>query len=99
MTTKISIIDDHNPLLNSLSLQFQSYGFSTITFSCPVTALDHHVKYPADLYVIDLKMPKMTGIEFYKALCEKLDKKRVPALFLTGVTKLEADSLKNTTIG
>ena len=99
MTTKISIIDDYNPLLTSLSLQFQSYGYSTITFSCPQAALEHHTKYPADAYIIDMKMPKMTGIEFYERLCQKLDKERVPALFLTAVHELEEQALKNTTIG
>jgi len=99
MTTQISIIDDYTPLVTSLSLQFQSYGYSTITFTCPQLALEHHTKYPADAYVIDMKMPKMTGIEFYERLCQKLDEERVPALFLTAVHELEEQALKNTTIG
>ena len=99
MTTQISIIDDYTPLVTSLSLQFQSYGYSTITFTCPQLALEHHTKYPADAYVIDMKMPKMTGIEFYERLCQKLDEERVPALFLTAIHELEEQALKNTTIG
>ncbi len=99
MTTQISIIDDYTPLVTSLSLQFQSYGYSTITFTCPQLALEHHTKYPADAYVIDMKMPKMTGIEFYECLCQKLDEERVPALFLTAIHELEEQALKNTTIG
>ena len=99
MTTQISIIDDYDSLLNSLSLQFQSQGYSTITFTCPQAALDHHTKYPADAYIIDMKMPKMTGFEFYTSLCQKLDRDRVPALFLTAVHELEEQALKNTTIG
>jgi two-component system response regulator ChvI len=99
MTTQISIIDDYDSLLNSLSLQFQSQGYSTITFTCPQAALEHHAKHPADAYIIDMKMPKMTGFEFYANLCQKLNRDRVPALFLTAVHELEEQALKNTTIG
>ena len=99
MTTQISIIDDYDSLLTSLSLQFQSQGYSTITFTCPQAALEHHANHPADAYIIDMKMPKMTGFEFYERLCQKLNRERVPALFLTAVHELEEQALKNTTIG
>ena len=99
MTTQISIIDDYGPLLTSLSLQLQSQGYSTITFNCPQAALEHHIKYPADAYIIDYKMPKMSGFEFYERLCQKLNKDRVAAVFLTAVRELEEQALKNTTIG
>ena len=64
MTKTISIIDDHNTLLNTLSLQFQIHNYKTLTFECPLKALAYHSKYPADGYIIDMKMPKLTGIEF-----------------------------------
>ena len=99
MTTLISIIDDYDSLLTSLSLQFQSQGYSTITFTCPQAALEYHAVNPADAYIIDMKMPKMTGFEFYASLCQKLNKDRVPALFLTAVHELEEQALKNTSIG
>ena len=99
MTTQISIIDDYESLLTSLSLQFQSQGYSTITFTCPQAALEHHTKHPANAYIIDYKMPKMSGFEFYERLCQKLDRDRIPALFLTAVHELEEQALKNTTIG
>ena len=94
MTTQISIIDDNDSLINSLSLQFQSKGYTTITFACPQAALEHHARHPADAYVIDMKMPKMTGFEFYDRLCQKLNRDRVPALFLTAVHELEEQALK-----
>ena len=99
MTTRISIIDDNESILTSLSLQFQSHGYSTITFACPQAALEYHTKQPVDVYIIDMRMPKLTGFEFYRRLCDTLKKDRVPALFLTGVDNLEESALKNTTIG
>ena len=97
--TTISIIDDNTSILTTLSLQFQSQGYSTITFSDPKEALEYHEKKPADAYIIDMKMPKLTGFEFYKELCGMLKKDKVPALFLTAVDNLEEQSLMNTTIG
>ena len=97
--TIISIIDDNTSILTALSLQFQSQGYSTITFHDPKEALEYHEKNPADAYIIDMKMPKLTGFEFYRELCKLLKRDKVPALFLTAVSNLEEQSLVNTTIG
>ena len=97
--TIISIIDDNTSILTSLSLQFQSKGYKTITFADPEKALLYHEDKPADAYVIDMKMPKLTGFEFYRDLCAVLNKDKVPALFLTAVDNLEERALKDTTIG
>jgi two-component system response regulator ChvI len=99
MTTQISIIDDNESILTSLSLQFQTQGYSTITFACPQKALEYHTKKPADAYIIDMRMPKLTGFQFYKRLCETQKKDRLPAIYLTAVDNLEEQALKNTTIG
>ena len=97
--TIISIIDDNTSILTSLSLQFQSKGYKTITFADPEKALLYHEDKPADAYVIDMKMPKLTGFEFYRDLCAVLNKDKLPALFLTAVDNLEERALKDTTIG
>ena len=97
--TIISIIDDNTSILTSLSLQFKSKGYKTITFANPEKALDYHEDKPADAYIIDMKMPKLTGFEFYRELCTILNKDKVPALFLTAVDNLEERALKDTTIG
>ena len=95
----ISIIDDNTSILTSLSLQFQSKGYKTITFADPEKALLYHEDKPADAYVIDMRMPRLSGFEFYRNLCAILNKDKVPALFLTAVDNLEERALKDTTIG
>ena len=90
MADKISIIDDNENLLTSLSIQLQTCGYKVKTFTCPQQALDFHIKEPADFYIIDIMMPKLTGVEFYKALCQKLCVKKLPAIFL-----VVGDSSKN----
>ena len=98
MADKISIIDDNESILISISLQFQACGYNVTTFSCPQHALTFHTKEPADFYIIDYKMPKLTGIEFYKNLCQKLRVEKLPAIFLTAVSELEARCLEETSI-
>ena len=96
--TTISIIDDNESILTSLSLQFKLQGYSIITFACPEKALRYHKEKPADAYIIDMKMPKYTGIQLYRNLCAMLKKEKIPALFLTGVDNMEEEALQNTSI-
>ena len=91
---KISIIDDNNNLLTTLSISLRLHGFQIISFACPVKALEYHAKNPADLYLLDVKMPKMTGIEFYMSLCKKFNTKSIPTIFLTGYNDYEAECIK-----
>ena len=98
MAAKISIIDDNENILISLALQLQNCGYTVSTFSCPQQALDHHVNEQADFYIIDIKMPKISGIDFYKSLCQKLEAESLPAVFLTAVSELETKCLEETSI-
>ena len=98
MAEKISIIDDNENLLTSLAIHLQTHGYNVKTFACPQLALNFHIQEPADFYVIDIKMPKLTGIEFYKELCQKLEAEILPAVFLTAVGELEIKCLEETSI-
>ena len=98
MAAKISIIDDNENILTSLGLQLQTCGYTVTTFSCPQQALDHLTNEPADFYIIDIKMPKLTGIDFYKTLCKELGTESLPAVFLTAVNELETKCLEETSI-
>ena len=98
MALKISIIDDNESLLTSLALQLRTCGYVVKTFACPKQALNFHIKEAADFYIIDIKMPKLTGIEFYNELCQKLMVESLPAVFLTAVNELERECLEETTI-
>ena len=69
----ISIIDDNTTLLTSLELQFQKSGYLTITFDCPQRALEYHKNNPADIYIIEMKLPKLNGVELYNSLCKSIN--------------------------
>lgn len=69
MITAIAI-DDEPPALKVLEAFCARTGFIDLqkTFHKPGEALRHLKKFPVDLLFLDINMPSMSGIEFYKEL-------------------------------
>jgi two-component system response regulator ChvI len=80
MSVTIALVDDDRNILTSVSIALQSEGFATRVYSDSETALKALVENPPDLAVLDVKMPKMDGMELLRRLREK---SAVPAIFLT----------------
>ncbi|MFV0432281.1 MAG: response regulator transcription factor [Alphaproteobacteria bacterium] len=80
MPNIIALVDDDENILTSVSIALEAEGFQVITFSESEKALEYLLQTPPDLAVLDIKMPRMTGME----LLEKLRKESsLPAIFLT----------------
>ena len=99
MIQTISIIDDNISLSYTLSLEFETEGYKNFRFSHPIEALNFHKTTPADFYLIDIKLPQMSGIEFYKSLCKQAHVHSIPAIFISASNSQEAQCLTCTTIG
>jgi two-component system response regulator ChvI len=80
MSITIALVDDDRNILTSLSVTLQSEGFITRLYSDGEAALKALLDNPPDLAVLDIKMPRMDGMELLRRLREKLD---VPVIFLT----------------
>ncbi|HEX4737792.1 MAG TPA: response regulator transcription factor [Allosphingosinicella sp.] len=80
MSTTIALVDDDRNILTSVSIALQAEGFATRVYSDGETALKALVDNPPDLAVLDVKMPRMDGVELLRRLREKSD---VPIIFLT----------------
>ncbi|HEX8364826.1 MAG TPA: response regulator transcription factor [Allosphingosinicella sp.] len=80
MSVTIALVDDDRNILTSLSVALQSEGFVTRVYSDPEAALKALVENPPDLAVLDIKMPRMDGMELLRRLREK---SAVPVIFLT----------------
>ncbi|HEX8527434.1 response regulator [Allosphingosinicella sp.] len=80
MSVTIALVDDDRNILTSLSVALQSEGFATRVYSDPETALKALVDNPPELAVLDIKMPRMDGMELLRRLREKSP---VPVIFLT----------------
>ncbi|MGK6319776.1 response regulator [Sphingomonas sp. DT-204] len=80
MTATIALVDDDRNILTSVSIALQAEGFLTRVYSDGETALKALVENPPDLAVLDIKMPRMDGLELLRRLREK---SAVPVIFLT----------------
>ncbi len=80
MSATIALVDDDRNILTSVSIALQAEGFATRVYSDGETALKALVDNPPDLAVLDVKMPRMDGMELLRRLREKSE---LPVIFLT----------------
>jgi two-component system response regulator ChvI len=76
----IALVDDDRNILTSVSIALQAEGFVTRVYSDGETALKALLDNPPDLAVLDVKMPRMDGMELLRRLREK---SAIPVIFLT----------------
>jgi DNA-binding LytR/AlgR family response regulator len=67
---KAIAIDDEPPALKVMESFCKDLSFLTLekTFTKPSEALKHLKKFPVDLLFLDIQMPSLSGIEFYKSI-------------------------------
>jgi two-component system, OmpR family, response regulator ChvI len=80
MSITIALVDDDRNILTSVSIALQAEGFATRVYSDGEAALKALTDNPPDLAVLDIKMPRMDGMELLRRLREKTD---FPIIFLT----------------
>src|SRR5687768_6002202 len=80
MSVAIALVDDDRNILTSVSIALQAEGFVTRVYSDGETALKALIDNPPDLAVLDVKMPRLDGMELLRRLREK---SALPVIFLT----------------
>ena len=80
MTHNITLIDDDRNILTSVSMALEAEGFIVKTFSDGEEGLKGVTASPPDLVVLDIKMPRMDGMEVLSKLREQSS---IPVIFLT----------------
>ncbi len=76
----IALVDDDRNILTSVSIALEAEGYRTMTYSDGASALDGFKTSPPDLAILDIKMPRMDGMELLRRLRQKSD---MPVIFLT----------------
>ncbi len=76
----IALVDDDRHILTSVSLALQAEGFATRVYADGAQALRGLLENRPALAVVDIKMPRMDGMEMLRRLREKSD---LPVIFLT----------------
>ena len=80
MHQTIALVDDDRHILTSVAIALEAEGFQVATYTDGEGALRGLSRQPVDLAVLDIKMPRMDGIE----LLQKLRKSsQMPVIFLT----------------
>src|ERR1700716_3420933 len=76
----IALVDDDRNILTSVSIALEAEGYRIMTYSDGASALDGFKTSPPDLAILDIKMPRMDGMELLRRLRQKSD---MPVIFLT----------------
>lgn len=76
----IALVDDDRNILTSLRMMLEGEGYKIQTYNDGATALDGLASSPPDLAILDIKMPRMDGMELLRKLRQKSE---IPVIFLT----------------
>ncbi len=76
----IALVDDDRNILTSVAIALEAEGFEVRAFTDGVAALTEFSRNPPDLAVLDIKMPRLDGMELLRRLRLKSD---LPVIFLT----------------
>ncbi|MFZ3225147.1 MAG: response regulator transcription factor [Xanthobacteraceae bacterium] len=76
----IALVDDDHNILTSVSIALEAEGYRIMTYSDGASALENFKLSAPDLAILDIKMPRMDGMELLQRLRQKSD---IPVIFLT----------------
>ncbi len=96
MPYHISVVDDEAALRDNLNYALEREGYNVSTHPNGQDAWDAYNEIPPDLYILDILMPRMDGLEFCKRLRE-IDN-RTPVIFLSSRDE-ELDKVMGLEIG
>jgi two-component system response regulator ChvI len=77
---RIALVDDDRNILTSVSMTLEAEGFEVETFNDGQSALDAFNRRLPDMAVLDIKMPRMDGMDLLQRLRQKTS---MPVIFLT----------------
>jgi two-component system, OmpR family, response regulator ChvI len=80
VANSIALVDDDRNILASVSMALEAEGFSVRCYADGAEALRGLAQQPADLAILDIKMPRMDGMEL---LAQLRKDSAMPVIFLT----------------
>jgi len=94
LSTRIMIVDDEEMICESLQAWFVKDGYQVETALSGVAALKLVETFPAEIYLVDIKMPGMDGIEFLSRLKEHQPNAVVVMMTAHGTVQTAVDAMK-----
>ena len=78
--SRIALVDDDRNILTSVAMTLEAEGFEVETYNDGQSAFEAFSRRMPDMAVLDIKMPRMDGMETLRRLRQKSD---LPVIFLT----------------
>jgi len=76
----IALVDDDRNILSSLRVALETEGYKIRTYNEGASALEAISEDPPDLAILDIKMPRMDGMELLRRIRQTME---LPVIFLT----------------
>src|SRR5450432_1164435 len=76
----IALVDDDRNILTSVSIALEAEGYRIMTYTDGASALEGFKTSPPDLAILDVKMPRMDGMELLRRLRQST---ALPVIMLT----------------
>ncbi len=95
MKQTIALVDDDRNILTSVTMTLEQEGFIVRSYTDGESALQALIARPVDLAVLDIKMPRMDGMELLQRLRAR---SALPVIFLTSKDE-EVDELMGLRLG
>ena len=91
----VALVDDDRNILTSVSMALEAEGYTVLCYADGESAWRSLQVQPVDLAVLDIKMPRMNGLDLMQRLRERSN---LPVIFLTSKTD-EVDELTGLRLG
>ncbi|MGE0109420.1 MAG: response regulator transcription factor [Bdellovibrionales bacterium] len=98
MPQTIVLVDDDRNILTSVSMALEAEGFDVTPYSDSEEALRSLTQRPVDIAVLDIKMPRLNGMELLQKLRQHKNTSAMPVIFLTSKDE-EIDEIMGLSMG
>jgi two-component system, OmpR family, response regulator ChvI len=78
--SRIALVDDDRNILTSVAMTLEAEGFEVETYNDGQSALEAFTRRMPDMAVLDIKMPRMDGMDLLQRMRQKTS---IPVIFLT----------------
>jgi CheY-like chemotaxis protein len=95
MSKKILIVDDEPDIITFVSAVLEENGYTSLSAKDGVEGLDVLHKEKPDLVLLDLMMPKKSGIAMFQELRKDPDMSHIPVVVVTGVSEVTGVDFRN----
>jgi CheY-like chemotaxis protein len=95
MSKRVLIIDDEPDIVTFLSAVLEENGYASLSAKDGVEGLETLRREKPDLVLLDLMMPKKSGITMFQELRKDPELSHIPVVVVTGVSEVTGVDFRN----